>query len=332
MRSVQRAVTVLLLILGLSVCGNARVTPPTNTHASSATTSPLSSWSITPTPMLSSTASNFLDAVFCLSATVCTAVGNDGGGTLVETWNGSAWVIVPSPNPTGTPGWESAPCSTRSTAYPHRRALQSAPSTMSRLPTASREPPNPAKLSLRFGTAQTGRSLQPPPTNLAASTPSTACRRRTALRLVEVSEPAALVDLAASHWWNPGTVLPGRLERIQRQQLAASTRCTAYRRPSVSPSAGPSRTRRPCPPIELLLRSGTVRPGRSLPAPPRRRTPMEPNSTPCTARRSPHALRSEGWLPEKSGNPEIRWWSIGTGPPGRSSRVRAGAQDRMEER
>ena len=82
--------------------------PEAKTIPSRATTTPMSSWSITPTPTLSSSGSNF-NAVFCLSASVCTAVGNDGGATLMETWNGSAWSIVPSPNPKAAPGWSSAP-------------------------------------------------------------------------------------------------------------------------------------------------------------------------------------------------------------------------------
>jgi hypothetical protein len=36
--------------------------------------------------------------VTCVSATSCTAVGRGGSKTLVESWNGTAWSIVPSPN------------------------------------------------------------------------------------------------------------------------------------------------------------------------------------------------------------------------------------------
>jgi hypothetical protein len=92
---------VITLSIGLAACGPSET--KATTDVSGATTSSPSSWSITPTPTLSSPESNFLNAVFCLSATVCTAVGNDGGATLVETWNGSAWSIVPSPNPKGDP-------------------------------------------------------------------------------------------------------------------------------------------------------------------------------------------------------------------------------------
>ena len=45
----------------------------------------------------------------CTGPTDCTAVGafdsDSGAETLVESWNGSAWSIVPSPNPTSIPGF-----------------------------------------------------------------------------------------------------------------------------------------------------------------------------------------------------------------------------------
>jgi hypothetical protein len=41
-----------------------------------------------------------LNAVSCVSATACTAVGtfNPSQETLVESWNGTAWSAVPTPN------------------------------------------------------------------------------------------------------------------------------------------------------------------------------------------------------------------------------------------
>lgn len=62
-------------------------------------------WSIIPTPDVG-TRSNTLSAVTCLSISFCEAVGsslNSSGvqQTLVESWNGSVWTIVPSPS-TGT--------------------------------------------------------------------------------------------------------------------------------------------------------------------------------------------------------------------------------------
>ena len=63
-------------------------------------------WSVVPSPN-SGTASNYLGGVSCVSAMSCMAVGHSfnisswPGHTLVESWNGTAWSVVPSPN-TGT--------------------------------------------------------------------------------------------------------------------------------------------------------------------------------------------------------------------------------------
>jgi hypothetical protein len=61
-------------------------------------------WSILPSPNQGSYGSQ-LDDVSCTSASSCTAVGfylvNSGGTmwqTLIESWNGTSWSIVPSPN------------------------------------------------------------------------------------------------------------------------------------------------------------------------------------------------------------------------------------------
>jgi hypothetical protein len=64
-----------------------------------------SAWSIVPSPSPSGTRNNLQD-VSCSSPTSCLAVGwhydaiGDPGNqqTLVESWNGSAWTVVPSPN------------------------------------------------------------------------------------------------------------------------------------------------------------------------------------------------------------------------------------------
>ncbi len=69
-------------------------------------------WTIVPSPNVTTTHANRLDGVSCLSSSFCFAVGNyetntPAGGhgdpfvtlNLVEKWNGSAWSIVPSPNP-----------------------------------------------------------------------------------------------------------------------------------------------------------------------------------------------------------------------------------------
>ena len=62
-----------------------------------------SSWSIVPSPDVGANG-NFLNAVSCVSASSCTAVGQyaTSGGfpelTLIESWDGTKWSIVPSPN------------------------------------------------------------------------------------------------------------------------------------------------------------------------------------------------------------------------------------------
>ena len=62
-----------------------------------------STWSTVPSSDVSTSEDNTLAGVSCTSPTDCTAVGSDsttvGGQTLVESWNGTAWSIVPSPNP-----------------------------------------------------------------------------------------------------------------------------------------------------------------------------------------------------------------------------------------
>src|SRR5215469_12044335 len=65
-------------------------------------------WSIVPSPNRAGL--DELQGVSCVSASACTAVGWSAASkspssvrTLIETWNGTAWSIVPSPNPrTGT--------------------------------------------------------------------------------------------------------------------------------------------------------------------------------------------------------------------------------------
>ena len=59
-------------------------------------------WSVTPSP--NSGGATNLNAVSCTSRTFCMAVGSLGEtGTLVETWNGNAWTVSPSPSPGGDP-------------------------------------------------------------------------------------------------------------------------------------------------------------------------------------------------------------------------------------
>jgi hypothetical protein len=61
------------------------------------------SWTAVPSPNLGSASDqNYLDGVSCTSASACTAVGYHYNGafrTLIESWNGTSWSVVPSPNP-----------------------------------------------------------------------------------------------------------------------------------------------------------------------------------------------------------------------------------------
>jgi hypothetical protein len=59
-------------------------------------------WTIVPSPAVPPSDSRMLFGVSCLSASACTAVGETSApgveNTLVESWNGTAWKVVPSPN------------------------------------------------------------------------------------------------------------------------------------------------------------------------------------------------------------------------------------------
>jgi len=66
-----------------------------------------SAWSIVPSPSLPPAVNALLEAVSCTSPSACTAVGlsippGSPNHTLIESWNGSAWSIVPSPNVSST--------------------------------------------------------------------------------------------------------------------------------------------------------------------------------------------------------------------------------------
>ncbi len=61
-------------------------------------------WTVVPSPNPAGSTQTPLDSVSCLSATSCVAVGSahlaTSTVTLVEQWNGTAWTLVSSPNPT----------------------------------------------------------------------------------------------------------------------------------------------------------------------------------------------------------------------------------------
>lgn len=64
-------------------------------------------WRVVPTPNPASSEGSYLSAVTCVSAQHCVAVGyyydsDNTRLTLVETWDGAHWSIVPSPNPKGS--------------------------------------------------------------------------------------------------------------------------------------------------------------------------------------------------------------------------------------
>ncbi len=76
-------------------------------------------WTIQTTPNPTGATESHLYAVSCSAATACTAVGwyyntSDAELTLAEAWNGTAWTIQTTPNPTGTTGsqLEGVTCST----------------------------------------------------------------------------------------------------------------------------------------------------------------------------------------------------------------------------
>lgn len=81
------------------------------------------SWSIVPSPSpsqigpnkpLPGQVGNYLNGVSCTSPSFCMAVGYDipssGDETLIEAWNGSAWSLVASPDPTGLDFLDSVSC------------------------------------------------------------------------------------------------------------------------------------------------------------------------------------------------------------------------------
>jgi hypothetical protein len=70
------------------------------------------SWAIQSMPAPSGSLNAVLQSVSCPTGTACLAVGyyngSSTGGTLAESWNGSAWSILPAAQPNGLPGSFSA--------------------------------------------------------------------------------------------------------------------------------------------------------------------------------------------------------------------------------
>jgi hypothetical protein len=65
-------------------------------------------WTTQSTPVPAGAAASYFNAVSCTSASACTAVGQKTGdtglGTLAEAWNGTAWTVQSTPNPSGASG------------------------------------------------------------------------------------------------------------------------------------------------------------------------------------------------------------------------------------
>jgi hypothetical protein len=64
-------------------------------------------WTIVPSPNGPSSTGSFLHAVSCVGPNRCFAVGNytsgaTAGSTLIERWTGTSWLVVPSPNKSGS--------------------------------------------------------------------------------------------------------------------------------------------------------------------------------------------------------------------------------------
>ncbi len=71
-------------------------------QARTATAAP-AEWSVTPSPNPAGNAGSALRSVSCTSSSNCVAVGdgffNGNFGTIIESWDGTTWTVVPSPNP-----------------------------------------------------------------------------------------------------------------------------------------------------------------------------------------------------------------------------------------
>ncbi|MDQ1434146.1 MAG: hypothetical protein QOF59_962 [Actinomycetota bacterium] len=79
------------------------------------------SWSIVPSPNPAGATSSRFNSVACPLTTSCFAAGTRTVGsqtrTLIERWNGTAWSIIASPNPTGVPTLSSVGCSSASSCF-----------------------------------------------------------------------------------------------------------------------------------------------------------------------------------------------------------------------
>jgi hypothetical protein len=97
-------------------------------------------WSLVPSPNAAGAAINRLAGVSCPGTAMCVAVGSfqststSPGRTLVESWDGSAWAISPSPNPGGS----SISSGLRSVSCPATAACEAAGSFSNSQPDVAR--------------------------------------------------------------------------------------------------------------------------------------------------------------------------------------------------
>jgi len=75
-------------------------------------------WSVVPSPS-PTTSTELLDSVSCASEDTCTAAGvydnvrpGGGGSTLIESWDGTRWSVIPSPSPGSSPAFSGVSCVT----------------------------------------------------------------------------------------------------------------------------------------------------------------------------------------------------------------------------
>ena len=97
-QSVRPRIVVAGVMVGLALAG---------TFVASGVAGAAVQWKIVSSPDTSPSQNNILAGVSCDGPAECVAVGHSAGSnfqTLVESWNGSAWSIVSSPNPTSLPG------------------------------------------------------------------------------------------------------------------------------------------------------------------------------------------------------------------------------------
>jgi hypothetical protein len=190
-------------------------------------------WTIQPTPSPTGVLTGRLSAVSCTTPTACTAVGgytNSSGAsvTLAEAWNGTAWTIQPTPDPTGAGDsfLDSVSCTTTTTCTAVGRYYTNSP---------DRE----LTLAERWnGTAWTTQ-LTPNPTGATQSRlDAVSCTASTACTAVGTYLITSVTDVTLAEAWNgtawaiqptpnPTTAAGGANGELDAVSCTASTTCTA---------------------------------------------------------------------------------------------------------